>query len=250
MEKVNILSSNNYIEINMVDDKKRPVVVIIPGGGYDHTSVREGKYVEEAFNKNGFHTVTLRYRETIDLYPIPIEEALFAIDYARNMDCAIKDKIIGIGFSAGAHLLSLASIKAKDYKYDGLPNLNIICYPVTLSNDYFTHRGSFYNLLGEGVNNKELLQEVDIVSNVTNSFPPSFIWHTATDESVPVFNSLKLVEKLILNNVKVEYHIFPEGVHGLSVATKESSLGDPRKENMYVARWFSMALDFISHVLG
>ncbi len=250
MEIKNILSSKNYIEISKVDDKKRPVVVIIPGGGYDHTSVREGKYVEKAFNKEGFHTVTLRYRETLDLYPTPIEEALYAIDFARNMDCAIKDKIIAIGFSAGAHLLALSSIKAKEYKYDALPNLNIICYPVTLSDDYFTHRGSFYNLLGKDVVNQELLKEVDIVSNVDNTFPPSFIWHTATDESVPVFNSIKLVEKLILNKVKVEYHIFPEGCHGLSLATKESSLGDPRKENMYVARWFSMALEFIKHVLG
>lgn len=250
MEKVYILSSKNYIEVRKIDNNKRPVVVIIPGGGYDHTSIREGKFVEDAFIEQGFHTVTLRYRETLDLYPYPVEEALFAIDYARNMDCAIKNKIVGIGFSAGGHLLSLASIKAKDYKYDGLPNLNILSYPVILSNDYYTHRGSFYNLLAKDVSNIDLLKEVDIVENVTNTFPPSFIWHTATDTSVPVFNSLKLVEKLVLNKVKVEYHIFPEGVHGLSVATKESSLGDPTKENSYVARWFMMAMDFIKHVLN
>ena len=249
MEKINILNTPNYIEVRKIDDVKRPVVIIVPGGGYDHTSIREGIYVSDAFNKAGFHTITLRYRETLDLYPAPLEELLYTIDYARHMDFAIKNKIIVIGFSAGAHLVGLASEKYMNYKYDGKPDLNIICYPVTLSNDFFTHRGTFVNLLKNDVLNQNVLRDVDIVSNVTSDFPPSFVWHTANDESVPVYNSLKLVEALMLNNVKCEYHIFPDGPHGISVATKESSMGEKRKENPYVARWFDMALAFIKNTL-
>ena len=49
MEKINILNTINYIEVEKIDDKKRPVVVIVPGGGYDHTSVREGIFISQAF---------------------------------------------------------------------------------------------------------------------------------------------------------------------------------------------------------
>jgi len=249
MEKINILNTINYIEVEKIDDKKRPVVVVVPGGGYDHTSVREGIFISQAFNKAGFHTVTLRYRETLDLYPAPLEELLFAIDYARRMDCADKNKIILIGFSAGAHLVGLANEHYKEYKYDSKPNLNILCYPVTLSNDYFTHRSTFNYLLGDDVKNIDKLNMVDIVRNVGDDFAPSFVWHTATDESVPVFNSIKLVEALILKGIKCEYHIFPDGPHGLSLASKESAMDDKRKEMPYVARWFQMALDFIHNTL-
>ena len=249
MEKINILNSPNYIEVNIIDNKKRPVVVIVPGGGYDHTSVREGIFISDAFNKQGYNTIILRYRETLDLYPAPVEELLYTLDYARKLETTIKNKVIAIGFSAGAHLLSLASIKYKEYKYDAKPNLNILSYPVTLSNDYFTHRGTFNCLLGDKVKDINMLNEVDIVKNITPDFPPSFVWHTANDESVPVFNSIKLVENLILNGVKCEYHIFPMGPHGISLATKESSMGDKSKENSYVARWFNMALDFINNTL-
>ncbi len=249
MEKINILDTPNYMEVECIDSNVRPVVVIVPGGGYDHTSVREGIYVSDAFNKAGFHTVTLRYRETLDLYPAPLEQLLYTIDYARGMKCADKNKIILIGFSAGAHLVGLANEHYKEYKYDSKPNLNIICYPVTLSNDYFTHRSTFQYLLGKDVKDLEKLHMVDIVANIDENFAPSFVWHTATDESVPVFNSLKLVEALILKGIKCEYHIFPEGAHGLSLATKESAMGDSRKDIPYVSRWFQMALDFIHNTL-
>ncbi len=249
MEKINILNSPNYIEVELIDDVIRPLVVIVPGGGYSHTSIREGIYVSNAFNKKGFHTITLRYRETLDKYPLPLEELLYTIDYGRKLKCVDKNKVIVIGFSAGAHLVSLASIKYKEYSYEAKANLNILCYPVTLSNDYFTHRSTFEYLLGDKVKDIDALEEVDIVKNVTSDFPPTFLWHTANDEAVPVFNSLKLCEKLIMLGVKVEYHIFPSGVHGLSVATKESALDDERKYNPYVSRWFDMALDFISYIL-
>lgn len=45
--------------------------------------------------------------------------------------------------------------------------------------------------------------------------PESFVWHTFDDNSVPLENSLLFVEALRKNNVKFEYHVFPDGCHGL-----------------------------------
>lgn len=50
---------------------------------------------------------------------------------------------------------------------------------------------------------------------------PVYLWGTFADDAVPVENSLLLLNKLAKYRIPVEYHLFPEGVHGLSLATKE-----------------------------
>ena len=54
--------------------------------------------------------------------------------------------------------------------------------------------------------------------------PPVFIWHTLTDQSVPIQNTLMFTETLVKNQVSVEAHIFPEGLHGLSLANEETQI--------------------------
>lgn len=250
MKQVYINGGKNYIELSMCDDKKRGIAIIVPGGGYDHTSIREGSFVAEAFNNKGYHALIVRYRETLDLYPTPMEEVMWAIDYARNLDCVDKNKVILIGFSAGAHLCGLVSNNYMNYKnYDAKPNADILCYPVIASDKDFTHKGSIKYLLGEENINEDNLKKVDIALNCHKDFPPTFMWHTVTDESVSCYNSLYMVEALKKNNIKFEYHLFPEGVHGMSLATKECSMDDPRKHNEYVSRWFDMALQFVDEIL-
>ena len=51
--------------------------------------------------------------------------------------------------------------------------------------------------------------------------PPVFLWQTQQDNSVPVQNSLLLAENLIKAGIPVEYHVYPKGIHGLSLATDE-----------------------------
>ena len=244
MEKINFNNSLNYIEINKIDDKKRNLVVIVPGGGYDHTSVRESSFVSSAFNKEGFHTIILKYREQLDKFPVPMLELMWTIDYARTQ--AYVDKVIVIGFSAGAHLVGLVSNNYMKYKeYNSRPDIDILCYPVIASNKEYSHKGSFKYLLDDNMN----LEDFDIAKNCHKDFPKTFLWHTADDESVPVYNSLDMVNALLKNKIKFEYHIFPTGVHGLSLATKESSMGDDRKYSPYVSKWFDMALEFIKNNL-
>ena len=48
-----------------------------------------------------------------------------------------------------------------------------------------------------------------------------FFWHTVTDPEVPVQNSLLLAGALSAAGVRYEMHLYPRGVHGLSLATPE-----------------------------
>ena len=53
--------------------------------------------------------------------------------------------------------------------------------------------------------------------------PPAFLWHTFNDTCVPVQNSLVMAQALRENGVGAEVHIFPEGPHGLSLASEETA---------------------------
>ena len=55
-------------------------------------------------------------------------------------------------------------------------------------------------------------------TQVTESTPKSFIWHTYEDSGVPVENSMMFASALIAHKVPVELHIYPHGEHGLSLA--------------------------------
>ena len=247
--RVFLFNTPNYFDIFYKDMKKRGLVIIVPGGGYDHCSLKEGSSVSNSFLEEGYHTVILKYRETLDLAPMPMKELMYTIDYMRHDDLVIKDKIIVIGFSAGAHLVGSVASHYMEYPmYDARPNLCVLSYPVISSNPLFWHEGSFKNLLGNN-NSEEMLKYYDISLNCHEHFPPTFLWHTATDESVNYMNSVLMVNALKKNNIKFEYHLFPSGVHGLSMATEESAMGDLIKVNKYVSRWFKMCIDFINDTL-
>ncbi len=40
---------------------QRPLVLVVPGGGYSHVSAREGDPVALQFAAAGYHTAVLRY---------------------------------------------------------------------------------------------------------------------------------------------------------------------------------------------
>ncbi len=45
----------------------------------------------------------------------------------------------------------------------------------------------------------------------------NFLWHTWTDQSVPVENSLLLLQALRKAGVNVEAHLYPVGPHGIAL---------------------------------
>ncbi len=56
--------------------------------------------------------------------------------------------------------------------------------------------------------------------------PPTFLWHTVTDDCVPVENSLLFFNALRKLEIPVEMHLYPVGGHGLSLANEETSHED------------------------
>ena len=121
------------------------------------------------------------------------------------------------------------------------PNGQILSYPV-ISSGPFAHEGSFRNLLGDLYDAEKDNHSQEFFVN--EDTPPTFIWHTLTDEAVPVENSFKMVAALHEKKIRTEFHLFPEGTHGLSLATALTS-GHDYQIMPHVAKWFDLAIDFV-----
>ena len=66
------------------------------------------------------------------------------------------------------------------------------------------------------------------------------------DPEVPVQNSLLLAGALSAAGVRYEMHLYPRGVHGLSLATPE--VDEPEKHRVadpHIAGWFGQCLEWL-----
>lgn len=66
---------------------------------------------------------------------------------------------------------------------------------------------------------------MSLEKHVTENTPPTFLWHTATDELVPVENSYVFAEACKAEQVPFELHVFGNGGHGLSLANEDWASG-------------------------
>ena len=142
-------------------DSNRPVVLVVPGGGYGAVCrSSEGDPVAARFSSLGFRTFILHYRVSPNRYPAPqhdITRAIRLIRYHAAEWGVLPDQIAVCGFSAGGHLCASAGILGDEIEFkkedaadkmSSRPDAMILCYPVITSGKY-AHDGSFQNLLGK-----------------------------------------------------------------------------------------------------
>jgi acetyl esterase/lipase len=216
--------------------RKRPAVVVLPGSGYAACSPRESEAVAAKFLAEGYQAFVLWYSCAPRRHPVPLLDCCRALTVIRKNAARWEidpEKIILAAFSAGAHLALSEAVyyKADFAAYPGVeqklcrPDALVLGYPVVSSGEK-AHRGSFENLLGKNTA-PEQLDLLSLEKNIPRNLPPVFIWHTWSDASVPVENSLPLAAALKEAGAQLEMHIFPEGRHGLSLVNAETSWDDP-----------------------
>lgn len=242
-EKIFFNNSKNFFTFYSTDLNTKNLIVIVPGGGYNHTSKFEAENVSRFFLDLGFHTVVLNYRETLDTYPTPQKELAYVNDYFRynSTKYHIGEKILNIGFSAGGHLCLSQAIYHQSFGENSMPDGLILCYPVVSSSEEIMHKGSFECLL-EDKTSKELLEKLSLEKHI-DKLCDVFIWTTYTDKSVNPLNSIYLVEELYKHNINTEFHMYFKGEHGMSLADASMTNG---KEDSYINSWTKLVKNWLS----
>lgn len=213
----------------------RPAVIICPGGGYEFLSQREIDPVAAALLAAGFNSFVLRYsiREHAT-GANPAVDASRAVRWVRLHAAELgvdPERVTVLGFSAGGHVTGMLATswqeaalhEAELAEYgqlaaDGIdanqnlmevsnrPDAVVACYAV-FSMDWVDDRARPHLAFG------------DCIAAVSDQTPPTFLWTTNEDATVPPTQSLRFATALAEAGVEFEYHHFDRGVHGLSTAT-------------------------------
>ena len=213
--------------------------VIFPGGSYSILAGDlEGREVADWFTARGFTAFIVSYRLSSHGYimPVPLFDARRAIQTvrARAADYHIApDRIVLVGFSAGGHLAALASTEpvpgdpdAEDAidRVSSRPDYVVLGYPwlgaISLDTSHLNYC-KLYNLMDQCA---QLTQEYSPELHVTKDTPPTFIYHTFDDQTVPVEQSLQYYQALVKAGVQSELHVFAHGAHGSGLGKDDPSL--------------------------
>lgn len=233
-----------------IRQKEYPAVIICPGGGYVMVSDIEADPVALAFFAAGYNTFVLNYSvgdNASGFTPLcQLAATIAEIRSHASQWYTIENQIAVCGFSAGGHLAASLGVLFNDSKFLNVygakenirPNAMILGYPVVTA-DEFAHVLSIEKVSGAQQGTKEY-QWFGLEQHVDEETPPTFLWHTAEDNCVPVENSLKMAMKLSEAKVPFELHVFPKGAHGMSVCTEE--VGSPCKYN---ARWIEWCITWL-----
>ena len=246
--------------IEMRPNEKRPVILMCPGGGYEMISDREAEPMAMQFLAMGYHVAILRYSVCPVRYPAALlqvaESVLYLKEHADEYHID-PEKIVVQGCSAGGHLAANYGIAWNSpflTKLMGMENDPerlcvaglLLCYPVITSGEK-AHEESFRNLLGEQYEEKK--EELSLENQVTPDTPPTFLWHTATDETVPVENSLYFFQACLQQGVSAELHIYPVGGHGLSLANEETCRANGIGVQKECQSWIGLAQTWLEEIL-
>ena len=242
-----------YIQYNMTEmkqeNRKRPTLLICPGGGYGMCSQREAEPIALAFIPFGMNAFVLDYSVAPNKFPTQIREVAAAMEllYQKQDEWHVDtEKITIIGFSAGGHLAAHYSTSfdipevREVFPESKAVNGSILSYPVITAEEGLCHQGSFKNLTGEYPLSEENYKRFSLENCVSEKTPPAFIWHTAADNCVPVESALRYAAAMSKCKRPYELHIYPCGGHGGSTFDCQTQ-NNPNEISKYNSRWVQEA---------
>lgn len=190
-------------------------ILICPGGGYQGLAMdHEGHDMAKWYANKGLVAVVLKYTMPKGDHTLPLRDAEKAISMIRENARRLyidTNKVGVVGSSAGGHLAASLSTLAAD---GNRPDFAILYYPVISFDNMTTHGGSKKNLLGDNINNQELVDRYSLQKQVDDKTPPTLLLLSDDDKSVVPENSLLYYSALKKKEIPASMHIFPIGGHG------------------------------------
>lgn len=235
-------------EISLGQEKKRPAIVICPGGGYVYCSAREAEPVALAYAARGFHAFVLRYsvgRAAADF--APLKQVSWVIGMLRekaeewNID---PEKIVTCGFSAGGHLALAAGVMAKHK-----PNAMILGYPAVIIPNVPGADYLLKLLSGKNTVTDADAARFDLIGKISADTPPVFMAATSEDMLTDL-GALPVAQKYAALKKHYELHIFQYGPHGYALANEVSADGSSQVVDSAYAQWHELSVQWLHKTFG
>lgn len=255
-------------------EKKRPIVVICPGGAYVNLAKKEADPVAFAFLNQGYHVAVVRYRTFLKNRETENPRAHFLgavhdlmevmhLIHIYHEAWSIKDKeVILCGFSAGGHLAGYLSEHWDDEQmlskyYPQVPadifkpKAVLLSYPPT----DFSYQTVQENGLTPEIHRQlfqmisELpLSALNLSEHVRPDMPSVFLWQTSEDTLVPIQATVTFYQELLAKKVPCEAHFYQRGIHGVGLAT-QSYAKYAQDDSPHLQSWFGLACQWLEEQL-
>jgi len=216
-------------------------VIVLPGGGYTTQAItHEGHEVAEALSQRGITAAVLKYRLPNPLTSTqpemtPLADVREAIAYLRknSKPHGITSHRIGVlGFSAGAHLATVASLWTSSSVLEN-PDFSLLIYGVTrfnAENKQWLEDSLYFRPL-----TPEETQRNTLLKLVRKQTPPAFLVHAMDDDVCHYSESTLYAQALTQQGVEAETHLFATGGHGFGLGNKEDG----------TSQWIDLAANWI-----
>lgn len=235
--------------------EKRPVMLVLPGGGYEFCADVEGAPVAERFDALGWCSFVLNYSTMFgswegrggavnphSRFPEPLLEVGAAMRYIReNAERfgADGERIVLAGFSAGGHLAGCYMNLWNTLAAEPLDK-PAACVLVYAAVDLPSEQMMMDAVFGADAEPAaEELARYMPCRTVSADTPPCFIVHSVPDPMVPVQQSVELSAALDAAGVVYEMHLFGCGGHAYGA-------GDRRR----VGAWTELAHSFLTDLFA
>lgn len=216
-------------------------VLIAPGGGYKNLAMNlEGRQVADWFAARGVTAFVLKYRVGAkNPYPIPLLDAQRAMRVIRSLSdrYELSRERVGIaGFSAGGHLAAMVATQNDSgdpssadpvERLSDRPDFLVLGYAWLNAMEAKGNNLPQYCTLLETIPAGECRsyeQKYTPALHVSGKTPPTFIYATTDDQTVPVSASVEFYNALISAGVSAEMHLFRHGAHGSGLGSGSASL--------------------------
>ena len=162
-----------------------------------------------------------------------------------------------MGFSAGGHLAaSYGVFWNRNFVKEAVgcstellrPNGLILCYPVISTDEKISHIPSIQNLLGVSYDEKR--EQVSLENPGGRTGTANLYVAYRGGRNLCPWNSFRFAQALGKAGISLEYHLYPKGIHGLSLATESIKRKDGSGTEKSCKSWFSLLRDWILENYG
>lgn len=259
--------------------KKKPAMIICPGGAYMIHATRESEPVAIEFMERGFQCFILYYTVGIDRedpgksinqearYPrqvLQLMEAMHLIREKAEEWHIDPEQIFVMGFSAGGHVAASLGVRWQDSKLttqlsfqprkkELKPAGIVLGYPMLRLNrkNFFAEQENKEGekqtillhkiLFGREEPTQEQKENVDLCKFISPQSAPFFIWNSVDDSVVDSSVALEFIKGCMENQVPCEYHLFSNGGHGLSL-NNVLTLQEQEQIDPAISSWKELAV--------
>lgn len=236
--------------VHFPGDPRKPFVLICAGGAYVSVcSLSEAFPVAKRLNELGITAFALNYRtsprpgETPAL-PTALQDVAAAVKFIESNGDLLGQTCMNYaicGFSAGGNLVDTWGLSSCGYGAFGMPRPDAIFsnYAVTSLKSLTEERDRFFlNIMFGAGFDPSLIDRYDVISNITEDYPATYLTACEDDDMVSVEHSRLLAKKLSEAGVPNAVQIGTKGGHGY---------GDGRGTDVF--GWVDQAAAFLeTHV--